>query len=382
MIYLNRIAEATLRRFLAVFPVVGVTGPRQSGKSTLLQHALTYYRYVNFDQIKNVEYFEADPDGFIAQYNDRVIFDEVQFVPQLFSTIKVAVDQDRQNYGKFVVTGSSQFSYLKNISESLAGRIGLMSLLPLQYTEMPKALLEESIYRGAYPELVTRDYRESELWYGAYLETYLNKDVRVLSNIGDMRDFRRFIQLLAAQATQLLELSHYAKDLGVSVPTIKRWISILEASYIIFLLPAYHDNFGKRIIKSPKLYFYDTGLISYLVGIKNMELYDKGPMAGSLFENYVVSEISKKNSHLATHAELFYFRTSDQAEIDLIVDKKDTQDFIEIKKTATFSPRLITSIKKYCKEHNKGYLLYNGKKFPHHGNIHIIHYADYLKSDF
>ncbi len=377
--YLPRAAETTLKRYLSAFPVIAITGPRQSGKSTLLQHVLPLYRYVSFDQLKNVEYFESDPDGFMAEYNDHVIFDEVQFVPTIFHAIKVAVDKDRKNYGKFAITCSSQFSHLKNVSESLAGRVGLMTLLPLQYSEMPKALLKESIFRGAYPELVTRDYRESELWYNAYVETYLNKDVRALSNIGDMRDFKRLVQLLAAQVTQLLDLSQYAKDLGVSVPTIKRWISILEASYIIFLLPAYHANFGKRIIKSPKLYFYDTGLVSYFVGIKNRELYEQGPMAGSLFENYIVSEILKKNVHTASMAELFYFRTSDKSEIDLIVDRKNTQDFIEIKKTSTFSPRFITTLKKYCEEPNQGYLLYNGKEFPHHGNIHIITYADYLE---
>lgn len=376
--YIQRVAEKTLHRYLSTFPVVGITGPRQSGKSTLLQHALPNYRYVSFDQLKNIDYFESDPEGFIAEYNERVVFDEIQFVPKLFHYIKVAVDRDRTNYGKFVVTGSNQFSYLKNVSESLAGRIGLMTLLPLQFIEMPKALLSESIFHGAYPELVIRDYQESELWYNSYVETYLNKDVRVLSNIGDMRDFRRFIQLLAAQTSQLLDLSSYAKDLGVSVPTIKRWVSILEASYVIFLLPAYYNNFGKRIIKSPKVYFYDTGLISYFTGIKNRDLYEHGPLSGKIFENYIVSEILKKNLHHATHAELFYFRTSDKLEIDLIVDRKNSQDFIEIKKTATFSASFITAIKKYCQDHCTGYLLYNGEKIPYHGNIKIINYADYL----
>ena len=378
--YLQRIAQATIQRFLSSFPVLGVTGPRQSGKSTMLQHALAGYRYVSFDNIGNIDYFESDPEGFMATYNDRVIFDEVQFVPKLFNYIKVAVDNDRQNYGKFVLTGSSQFSYVKNISESLAGRIGLMSLLPLQYLEMPKALLTESIYQGAYPELVIRDYRESALWYAAYVETYLNKDVRALSNIGDMRDFNRFIRLLAAQVTQLVDLTYYAKDLGVSVPTIKRWLAILEASYVIFLLPAYHKNLGKRIIKSPKIYFYDTGLVSYLVGIKTMEQYDKGPMNGAIFENYIVAEIRKKNLHTVTGAELYYFRTSDKTEIDLIVDRKNSQDFIEIKKTSTFSPKFVAPLKKYCDKNQQGYLLYNGKEFPFSDNISIINYADYLNS--
>src|SRR5262249_53581533 len=157
-----------------------------------------------------------------------------------------------------------------------------------------------SIFRGAYPELVTRHYYEANLWYASYLETYLSKDVRVLANIGDIRDFRRFIQLLAAQVAQILDMSLYARDIGVTVPTIKRWLSILEASYIIYILPPFYENYGKRIIKSPKIYFYDTGLVSYLTGMTTYEQFDQGPLAGSLFENYIVSEIVKKEAHQAT----------------------------------------------------------------------------------
>ncbi len=314
--YLPRIATQTLKRYLSNFAVVGLTGPRQSGKSTLLRETLPNYTYVTFDDEQNVARFEDDPKSFMEQYNNQVIFDEVQFVPKIFNIIKILVDNDRQNYGKFVLTGSSQFQFLKSSSESLAGRIGMMTLLPLQFSEMPKALQSESIYQGAYPELVLRDYREAQLWYSSYIETYLNKDVRVLLNIGDMRDFRRFIALLAANTANTLDMSHYASNLGVSVPTIKRWLSVLEASYIVFLLPPYYKNLGKRITKSPKIYFYDTGLVSYLTGITNFELYDKGPMSGALFENYIVSEVLKKIKHSTIDAEIFYFRTQDKAEID------------------------------------------------------------------
>lgn len=165
----------------------------------------------------------------------------------------------------------------------------------------------------------------------------------------------------------------------MSVPTIKRWLSILEASYVVFLLPPYHNNLGKRIIKSPKIYFYDTGLISYLTGIKTADHYEKGPLAGELFENYIVSEVLKKNLHSASDVELYFFRTSDKAEIDLIVDKKRSKDFIEIKKSSSFSQKFISTLKKYCKEGSNGYLLYNGEKVSYHGNIRIINYAKYLE---
>ncbi len=376
--YLKRVTESLVERYLSAFSVVGMTGPRQSGKSTLLRELLPDYRYVTFDDFQQQNAFNQDPVAFLKHYDDRVIFDEVQFVPDLFSRVKIAVDNDRQNYGKFVLTGSSQFAYLKKASESLAGRIGLLSLLPLQYAEMPRALREASIFRGGYPELVLRDYKESEFWYGSYLETYLNKDVRALSNIGDMRDFSQFIRLIAVRCGQILDQSMLARDLGVSVPTIKRWISILEASYIIFLLPAYHNNFGKRIIKRPKLYFYDTGLVSYLTGIKNAELYHQGPMSGLLFENYVVSEVLKNIKHRGKDYALYYLRTSDQAEVDLIVDKHDRQDFIEIKKTSTFLAKMARSLRTYSGRDITCYVLYNGEALPCKDYIHVLNYTQYL----
>ena len=378
--YLNRVAEKTIHQYLSLFPALGVTGPRQSGKSTLLKHLLQDYQYVSFDDPKNIEYFETDPEAFMATYANQVIFDEVQFVPKLFNYIKIAVDNDRKQYGKFVLTGSSQFSYLKNVSESLAGRVGLISLLPLTFQEMPKMLLNESIYQGAYPELVTRDYYGAELWFSAYFDTYLNKDVRTLSQIGNMHDFSRFVSLLATNTSQLLDLSHYAKDLGLSVPTIKRWISVLEASYIIFLLPPYHRNLGKRIIKSPKVYFYDTGLVSYLTGIKRYEHYDQGPMAGALFENYIIAEVKKAHLHKASQVELYYFRTSDKAEIDLILDYKYSIDFVEIKKSASFSMKFISTLKKYKQTSNKAFLVYRGETLSARNDILILNYKEYLEN--
>lgn len=379
MNYTHRVAESTLQRYLKAFPVVGLTGPRQSGKSTLLRMSLPDYVYVTFDDPKNILSFGDDPEGFLKRYTKRVIFDEVQFVPEIFNYIKMHVDQNRSDYGNFVLTGSSQFKFLQHATESLAGRIGLMSLLPFQFLEMPQISLSESVFRGAYPELVLRDYHESSLWYASYLETYLSKDVRVLSNIGDMRDFQRFLHLLAANATQSLDMSLYARDIGVSVPTIKRWLSILEASYIIFMVLPFYENYGKRLIKSPKVYFYDTGLVSYLTGITTYAQYDQGPMAGSIFENYVTSEIMKKELHQASQGQLYYFRTQDKAEIDLIVDHKSTKDFIEIKKTATFSPRMIRHLLKYTEPGCRSILLYQGEQYQHR-DVTIMPYSEYLET--
>lgn len=305
MAYVKRVLESGLLAYLHNFPVVGLTGPRQSGKSTLLQALLPNYKYLTFDDYKLQDFLQSDPEAFMATYSEHIIFDEIQKMPELFNYLKIAVDNDRMNYGKFVVTGSSQFSSIKNITESLAGRIGLLSLLPFQFSEMPTELRSLSIFKGSYPELVNRSYREASAWYSSYIDTYLNKDVRTLSNIGDLRDFQRFITLLAANTAQILNLSSYARDLGVAVNTIKRWLSILEASYIIYLLPPFYKNYNKRVVKSPKLYFYDTGLVSYLVGITTQQLYENGPMAGSLFENYLVTEILKKKNCISKVAPNF-----------------------------------------------------------------------------
>ena len=376
--YIQRHAANILQRYLQAFPAVGITGPRQSGKSTLLLNTLPDYTYVSFDDPNNIDHFTTDPKGFIKAFGERTIFDEVQYVPEIFNYIKIDIDQDRHNYGKYILTGSSQFAAMKHISESLAGRIGLFSLLPLQHSELPSYAYEKAIYKGSYPELVDRNYHETELWYAAYIDTYLNKDVRTLSNLGDIRDFQRLIHLLATNTSQLLDMSIYARDIGVSVPTVKRWISILEASYVIFLLPPYFNNFGKRIVKSPKIYFWDTGLVAYLTGIKNSELYEKGPMSGSLFENYIVADIYKKQLHYKTNHEIFYLKTSDKLEIDVILDKNLSKDFIEIKKSATFSNKMLNPIKKFITDTDDGYLLYRGEKLPTRDNIRILPYSEYL----
>ena len=376
--YKHRELTNQLLKHIKHFSVIGLTGPRQSGKSTLLQHVFSDYKYITFDDPTQVELFETDPKGFINNYGDNVIFDEVHHVPEIFRYIKLAVDSDRQNFGKYILTSSNQFSFIKHASESLAGRIALLSLLPLQYSEMPDALKTESIFRGAYPELVGRAYQLSDSWYSSYLDTYLNKDIRLLGEIGNLRDFRRLINLLAANTSQTLNMSNYANDLGVAVNTIKRWVSLLEASYIIYLLPPYYNNLGKRITKSPKIYFYDTGLVSYLTGIKTKELFEQGPMAGSIFENYIITEIKKKLLHDNKDAELFYFRSSDQLEIDLIVDWKIKQDFIEIKNTETFRTKFTSSMEKLMPETAQGYLLYRGTDITWKSTIQVLNYTNYL----
>ena len=377
--YLPRALEQHLNHYLKIFPVTALLGPRQSGKSTLLQHLLGQkYQYVSFDDDANAQWFVQDPEGFMQAHNRHVIFDEVQKVPKLLDAIKIVVDANRSDYGRFIVTGSQQFSMHKQITESLAGRIGMLTLLPLQYRELPEQQRSTAVYSGSYPEVVTRQYQYHREWYSSYMQSYLEKDVRDLARIGDLNQFRRLIELLAANASQLLNYQHYANDIGVAVNTIKRWISILQASYIIFLLPPFHANLNKRITKSPKLYFYDTGLVCYLTGIRNEEHFEKGPMTGALFENYVVSEVAKNNYHQNLDLRLYYLRTSNGVEADLILDHGQHRDFIEIKASASFSPKFLHGIKTFKQEQDQGFLIYRGKERSAHNNIYIMNYQDYL----
>lgn len=378
MQYRKRTLEKKLKEYIDFFSVVAITGPRQSGKSTLIQKFLKNYTYVTFDNKRNVDLFYDDPEKFMRIYGNKVIFDEVQKAPEIFDRIKLAVDADRENAGKFVLTGSSQLSFSKEVVESLAGRIGLLTLLPYEYGEMPNNLRIQSLYSGSYPELVDKKYKLFDDWYASYIETYIEKDLRSLANVGDLRDFQKLIQLLAANTAQILNISSFSNDLGVDVKTVKRWISILEASYIIFLLPPYYKNLGKRLVKSPKIYFYDVGLVAHLCGISNQKIYENGPMHGALFENYVVAECLKKVLHRKMHSKLYYFRTSHGVEVDLIIDHRQNKELFEIKTSESFHPKMIKAMESFIDPSDKGYLLYKGKTVPYHGNIKIQHYADYL----
>lgn len=379
MSYEKRVIEASLLKYIDYFSAVGLTGPRQSGKSTLLLNALPDYTYVTFDDRRILDLFYQDPQKFICAYPTKVIFDEVQKAPEIFDLIKIAVDNDRDCPGKFILTGSSQFAFIRGASESLAGRIGLLSLLPFQFSEIPPAQRVESIYRGGYPELVNKHYQFFDDWFSAYLDTYLNNDVRSISQIGDLRDFQRLMHLLAANTAQVLNMSTYSKELGVDIKTIKHWLSVLEASYIIFLLPPYFENFGKRMIKRPKLYFYDTGVVSYLTGIDTYKHFSQGPMAGSLFENYIVSEIMKRELHSCSHAELYFLRTSAGEEVDVLIKRKQTRELVEIKSGATFHPRMLKSLEMFKQAGDRAYLVYTGDRFPAMNGIEVINYQQYFE---
>ena len=360
---------------------MGIAGPRQSGKSTMLKHLLAKkYRYVTFDDVRMRNLFQDDPEAFMIQNNDHVIIDEVQKAPDIMDYIKREVDADRSRYGKFVLTGSSQFLMMKQISESLAGRIGILSLLPFEYSEAPARSHGVIAWRGSYPELVMRDYDYAEEWYDAYIDTYLTKDVRDFANILDIREFRRFVQMLAGSTSQLLNLSRYATELGVAVSTIRRWIGLLEQSFIIFLLQPYHRNTGKRMVKSPKVYFIDTGLVCSLTGIRTEEMFRKGPMCGAIFENYVISEMRKKYSHVGKRVDFSFYRTSHGQEVDIIVEADNKRFCAEIKSSSTFKPGMFDAIRRLPPDLSEiAYLIYQGESLQSAPERQVVNYADFLE---
>lgn len=376
MNYIPRHIEPTLKEYLKMFPAVSLTGPRQSGKSTTLREMLGgRYAYVSFDDPLILDALTGDPRGFMNRYANRVIFDEAQKAPLLFNYLKIAIDQDRHNYGKFILTGSSQFSLVKQITETLAGRIGALSLLPFHMTELPPVWRREQILKGSYPELVHLKYENTSRWYGAYVNHYIERDVRGIANVGNLSDFQRLVKLLAARVSQELNVSSLASDIGVTVRTVQNWISILEAGYIIFLIPSYHTNLGKRIVKRPKLYFYDTGLVCYFTGIEEEPALRQGPLDGPVFENYIVAEIKKWIMHHGLKDQLFYFRTNLGLEVDLMMESLagNTLRLIEVKSTETARVAMFQSLEKVreLEERNqkrrkqiKNFLVYRGETIP------------------
>jgi len=335
--YIPRASEKLVHQYLEQFSSIGIMGPRQSGKSTMVRQLLEKtYTYLSFDDFEVKELFYSDPVKFISKYNNRVIFDEAQYMPELFLLIKKAIDEDRMNYGKFVIAGSGQFLMGKHFSESLAGRIGLIPLLPMQNNEINSDHVVHPLLYGGYPELVVRNYAGYDAWYNSYIQTYLQKDLRQMLNISDIQSFTRFIRLLAINIGQVLNLSALSRDIGISVTTLKRWLSVLENSYIVFLLHPYYRNLGKRIIKTPKIYFYDSGLVAFLTGISTIEQWEKGVMYGSLFENYIISDILKQILHYGLDYQLSFYRTNHGEEIDLIIDRRSAIDLVEIKASVTY----------------------------------------------
>ncbi|MBK7230797.1 MAG: ATP-binding protein [Saprospiraceae bacterium] len=344
---IKRALLSELKTLQAKYPIIAITGPRQSGKTTLMKQAFPKYRYVSLENPDNRLFASLDPKGFLLEYNDLVIFDEVQRVPELFSYLQEIVDTN-QKMGQFILSGSQNFHLVKSITQSLSGRVALCSLFPFDLREMKKAKIQkenlaELITTGFYPAIYDRDI-DPRRYYKDYIETYIKRDITQLHQIQDMRTFTRFIKLCAGRAGQLLNYSELAKDAGISHTTTIHWLSLLEASYIIFMLPPYHRNFNKRLIKSPKLYFYDTGLLCFLLGITTDNLKPTHPLWGPLFENMIVSEKVKQNAHHSLHQEFYFWRDSHGNEVDLLREEDGKMHLYEIKASSTVNPTMFKGL--------------------------------------
>ena len=370
--YLHRTLEQHILRQSRSFPVILLTGARQVGKTTLLRHLGEQEdparRYVSLDDYGPRSLAEDDPELFLQRFQPPLIIDEVQHVPSLLTHIKGIVDRDGA-MGRYWLTGSQHFPLMRGVSESLAGRVGVMELLGLSHAEErsresraaafrpdrrgmgeerePESLLPlfERIVRGSFPRLVHPDRPPLQAFHGSYLQTYVERDVRALLNIGNLALFRRFLRVAASRVGQLLNYSDMARDVGVSVPTAREWLHVLEASFQVYLLRPYFENIGKRHIKTPKLYFTDTGLVCHLLGWRTAETAASGAMAGHLFECHVLSEILKSYRHRGLEPPIWFFRTKEKKEVDLLIAEDGLLFPVEVKLTATPSNRDISGMR-------------------------------------
>lgn len=356
--YKNRYLEHKIINISETFPVLLLTGARQVGKTTVLKHInqkfSLRYNYVSLDEFQIRSLAKNDPALFLQQYSAPLIIDEIQYAPELFSYIKGEVDRSGK-MGSYWLTGSQQFHLMKNVSESLAGRVGIVKLLGIsqaeerevifkkepfspeeikgerEYESLSVLKLFKKIIRGSFPRLLHSNAPSLDSFYGSYIQTYIDRDLRDLVKVSSLSNFERFVRVCAARTASVLNLSDLARDSDISVNTAKEWLSLLEASSQIFLLKPYYKNLTKRLIKAPKLYFLDTGLVSYLTGWRDAQIASKGAFTGALFETFIVSEIIKSYCHRGIEPPVFYFRTKEKLEIDLLIEKNGRLLPVEIK---------------------------------------------------
>lgn len=359
----QRVIESHIRKALAEYPVVALTGPRQSGKTYLLRRRFSDYRYVLLDEIDKRQYAQSDPRGFLAQFTGPVIIDEAQRVPELFSYLLALVDSSEES-GRFILSGSQNFLLLESITQSLSGRVAVTHLLPLSLDELafrpPISIsdleagrlpsdsgfqkdLFETLITGGYPRIHDRQL-DPRQWLDDYFQTYVQRDVRTLLNVGSLDSFTRFVQLCAGRVGHPLNASALGSDCGVSHVTVKRWLSVLQASFVLFLLEPHFDNFSKRIVKAPKLFFFDTGLLCRLLRIRLADELRMSPYRGAVFESYVVSELYKAYVHQRQQPPLYYWRDSAGREVDLVIDAGSRLVPVEIKSGETMNPSMTSGL--------------------------------------
>lgn len=376
---ISRTAQETLLRLAQGFTVVAITGPRQSGKTTLAKLSFPEKPYLSLEDPDIRSIAETDPRGLLAGFPNGAILDEAQRAPQLFSYLQTKVDE-QITPGMFVLTGSQQFGLLSGISQSLAGRVGLVQLLPFAASELESAgqlpgSLEELLVRGLYPPIYDRNVLPGD-WFAGYIATYVERDVRQLINIRDLTAFQRFVKMCAARTGQILNLSSLAADCGITHNTAASWISVMEASYLIYLLRPHYRNFNKRLIKAPKLYFCDVGLAAWLMGIHEPEQIRFHAQRGALFETFVVTEFLKGRFNKGLPSNLFFWRDSKGLEIDLILEYGEDLYPVDIKSGQTIVPDFFKALKRWGalsgRTEMPAWLVYGGDRELSNRNISIV----------
>lgn len=381
-IMISRKIETQLRSLSKMYPVVTITGPRQSGKTTLAKAVFPTYKYVSLENLDIREMAQKDPRGFLKLYSAPVILDEIQRVPELLSYIQTIVDETNIA-GQYILTGSHQPLLGQSVAQSLAGRTGILKLLPLSMEELNNAGIsldrDEYLYNGFMPRLYDKGIDSRDL-YRDYFSTYVEKDLRMILNIKNLSSFETFIKLLAGRVGQLINLSSLSNDVGVSSQTLQQWLSVLEASFIIFRLPCYYENFGKRLVKSQKLYFTEVGLVSWLLGINSYEQVARDPLLGGLFENMVVIEALKHQLNLGKLPELYFLRDSQGLETDLVYRANHNQLVpVEIKASATWNDdfcKNLIKMKKLSSKFTDGYVIYSGELTPEIDGVKFLNYKN------
>ncbi len=349
------------------FKIVCVIGPRQSGKTTLCKQLFTEKAYVNLEDPDVLLVAKTNPKVFLAKYQKGAIFDEVQRIPELFNYLQGIVDSSDE-MGQFILSGSNNFLMQQNISQSLAGRVGYIELLPFSLSELEASniqneSLNKQILEGFYPDII-RQKSSASRWITNYIRTYLERDVRLIRNIGDILVFSKFLKICASRTSQLLNMSSIAKELGVEHKTLDAWLSVLESSYILYRLPPYFNNFNKRLIKSSKIYFYDTGIVCHLLGIRSEEGLQKSNYYGAIFENFIVSEIIKNRKNKEQFGEVYFYRDSTGNEVDVLIENEGNLIPIEIKSAVKIQKEHHKNLKWFQKVFRQegGILLYAGNE--------------------
>jgi len=368
--------------YAAQYPVVTITGPRQSGKTTLSMMLFPDKPYISLESLDDRTFAKTDPRGFLSNYPGGVILDEIQHVPELLSYIQTIVDKLRKN-GMFILTGSRQFEVMDYVNQTLAGRTALVKLLPFSFNEISSLTepvsLDKLIYTGFYPRIYDQHLDPTEAM-SFYVSAYVERDVRSLLNIRDLSSFNIFLKLCAGRTGQILNMRSLGNDCGINHNTVKAWLSVLEAGYIIKILRPYYKNFNKRLVKAPKLYFIDTGLAAYLLGITSPEQVQTHPLRGALFETFVVAELLKNRFNSGAQDNLYYFRDSNGNEIDLIIDHGATVDLVEIKASQTVAVDFFKGFRYYAGLGGaiaKSYLIYGGEGVKRQYGVDVLGWREF-----